>query len=304
MATATLTKVSVTLQRGTIATGTLVACITSSKGGTPLAEDSLAVASIPVEPNIQVFDFDFSLTVTQGMGYYLELRWDDAPAYGSDPNYARIGVIGKVGGVNLSTWSFNVGSGLWVSNNAPLTVAVYFYGDLYLNYNEGGEDAYAILSETSPRRAISIVVPVITDPPNKATTPSPTDAHEGDKLSLAETTWVDGGGAASYNVYFGPTDDMELVGEGLTDPTLNLETGIILNYLTEYSWRVDSINEYGTTTGDVWTFTTLRFAPPLPTGVTIDDDGEPTGTPTGENAMIQVKRLVVAANNKIWYESI
>ncbi|KKM74654.1 hypothetical protein LCGC14_1398170 [marine sediment metagenome] len=46
------------------------------------------------------------------------------------------------------------------------------------------------------------------------------------------------------------------------------------------------------------------FSPPLPSGVTLDGDGNSTGTPTGENNMIVVKRLVVAANSKIWYEQI
>ena len=44
--------------------------------------------------------------------------------------------------------------------------------------------------------------------------------------------------------------------------------------------------------------------PPLPSGVTLDEDGNPTGTPTGENNMITIKRLVVAAKSKIFYEDI
>jgi len=71
-----------------------------------------------------------------------------------------------------------------------------------------------------------------------------------------------------------------------------------------YEWRIDSTNDNGTTTGDTWTFTSFTFEPPLPPGATVDEVGVQGGTPTGENAMIQVKRLVVAANNKIWYEDV
>lgn len=45
------------------------------------------------------------------------------------------------------------------------------------------------------------------------------------------------------------------------------------------------------------------FDPPLPSGVTLVD-GVPTGTPTGESNMITIRKLVAAADNKIWYEDI
>lgn len=46
------------------------------------------------------------------------------------------------------------------------------------------------------------------------------------------------------------------------------------------------------------------FSPPLPSGVTLDAEGNPTGDPTGENNVITLRRLIVAANNKIFYEDI
>jgi len=141
-------------------------------------------------------------------------------------------------------------------------------------------------------------------PPDKATTPAPEDAHTDDKLSLAQLSWVDGGSATSYDIYFGLPGAATLRSSGQAGVTFDLSSITPFDYYEDYEWRIDSINEYGTTMGDTWTFTTLRFYPPLPTGVTLDDDGDPTGDPTGENAMIQVKRLVVAANNKIWFESV
>jgi len=76
-----------------------------------------------------------------------------------------------------------------------------------------------------------------------------------------------------------------------------------LGYGTTYEWRVTATNEYGSTTSDTWSFTCLSYDPPLPTGVTLDGDGVPTGTPTGENNMMTVRRLVAAARNKIFYET-
>ena len=110
--------------------------------------------------------------------------------------------------------------------------------------------------------------------------------------------------AETYDIYFGPTGDLALISS--EQAGLSIEVPYALEYNTEYSWRVDATNEYGTTTGDVWSFTTLLFAPPLPDGITIDygeDPPVPTGTPTGENNMVTIKRLVGAANNLIFFET-
>ena len=92
--------------------------------------------------------------------------------------------------------------------------------------------------------------------------------------------------AETYNVYFGPTGDLAVISAGQAG--LSIVVPSILEYNTEYSWRVDAINVYGTTTGDTWSFTTLIFAPPLPTGM---------------NSMITLKRIVAAANDKVFYET-
>ncbi len=109
--------------------------------------------------------------------------------------------------------------------------------------------------------------------------------------------------AETYDISFGPTGDLSLI--SFDQAGLSIEVPYTLDYNIEYSWRVDATNEFGTTTGDVWSFTALLFAPPFPTGVTLDygeDPPVPTGTPTGVNNMVTLKRIVVAANDKIWYE--
>ncbi|KKK49220.1 hypothetical protein LCGC14_3137230, partial [marine sediment metagenome] len=100
--------------------------------------------------------------------------------------------------------------------------------------------------------------------------------------------------AETYDIYFGPTGDLSLI--SAEQAGLSIEVPYALEYNTEYSWRVDATNEFGTTTGDVWSFTAIVYAPPLPSGVTLDGDGNPTGTPTGLNNMVTLKRIVVATN--------
>ena len=105
----------------------------------------------------------------------------------------------------------------------------------------------------------------------------------------------------TYDVYFGPTGDLALI--SFDQAGLSIEAPYALEYNTEYSWRVDATNESGTTTGDVWSFTALVFAPPLPSGITLDGDGVPIGTPTGLNNMVTLKRLVTVSNDKVFYET-
>jgi len=148
-------------------------------------------------------------------------------------------------------------------------------------------------------------VPVL---PGKPTNPTPGD--EASDVTLHDTagTWESGGNTDSYNVYYGTLSGfLELVEEGVTDLSLDLVEGLFSVYGRISYWRVDAVNENGTTTGDEWYFTTMLFGPPLPPGVSIDYGEDPpvlTGTPTGESNMMTVRRLVAAANGKIWVEDI
>lgn len=68
-------------------------------------------------------------------------------------------------------------------------------------------------------------------------------------MSLSQTlTWIDGGGATSFNVWFNGV----FIGNQMGN---SYSTGVLLNSTT-YTWRIDSVNACGTTTGDSWIFTT------------------------------------------------
>lgn len=140
--------------------------------------------------------------------------------------------------------------------------------------------------------------------PGQATDPTPDIDASDVTLHSTTGTWVSGGNTDSYNVYYGTLSGfLSLVGN-----TVELSMALVEGQFSVYGrisyWRVDAVNTAGITPGVEWAFTTMLFAPPLPTGVTLDEDGEPTGTPTGENNMLTVKRLVAAANGKIWVEDI
>ncbi|GAG35990.1 unnamed protein product, partial [marine sediment metagenome] len=146
------------------------------------------------------------------------------------------------------------------------------------------------------------------DAPEKPINPKPTDAADDVVLDQETIIWENGGGATSYDVYYGDTSgSLSLVSDGQEALSYTIDgvtLGSPFDYLITRYWRIDAINDVGIITGDEWSFVSIAFDPPLPTGVTLDADGNPTGTPTGESGMMTVRRLVAAAYNKMWYESI
>ena len=108
----------------------------------------------------------------------------------------------------------------------------------------------------------------------------------------------------AYDIYFGLPGNLVLISEDQAG--LSVVVPFALEYNTVYNWRVDTDTGTEVITGDVWSFTCLLFAPPFPTGVTLDygeDPPVPTGTPTGVNNMVTLKRVVVAADDKVFYET-
>jgi len=176
---------------------------------------------------------------------------------------------------------------------------------------------------------VTVSIKAVAGAPTKATNPTPTNAADDVTLDQETITWEDGGGATSYNVYYGDTSGaLTLVSEGQAGLsfTVNGATlGSPYDYIVTRYWRIDSINATGTTTGDEWSFTTIRFTPPSPTywystfyyRLLVDGDGDlgdpppvgvedtdyviVAGPPSPDNTPC---RLVVAANNTIFYEDV
>ncbi|KKL61534.1 hypothetical protein LCGC14_2194350 [marine sediment metagenome] len=119
--------------------------------------------------------------------------------------------------------------------------------------------------------------------------------------------------ANTYNVYFGLPGNLIEIAEGQSG--LSIIVPYTLGYNIEYNWRVDTDTGSETITGDVWSFTALVYDPPFPSGITLKYEGDegypgdpgdgplPAGTATGVNNIATLKRIVAAANNKIFYET-
>jgi len=86
----------------------------------------------------------------------------------------------------------------------------------------------------------------------KATSPNPSNGATGVDLATY-LSWTAGSGATSHDVYFGTTNPPESHGNQ-TDTSYY--TGSMA-YHTTYYWRIDERNAGGTTTGDLWSFTTV-----------------------------------------------
>jgi len=103
----------------------------------------------------------------------------------------------------------------------------------------------------------------IAAPAIKPTNPTPAD--DGTYIDFSDLTlsWEDGGNTDTYNVYIGLEGDLQLVSsaqEGTSYETSAEELATIFGaYPTnsEIFWRVDAVNDVGTTTGDDWNFDPL-----------------------------------------------
>lgn len=117
--------------------------------------------------------------------------------------------------------------------------------------------------------------------PGLSVEPKPVDGSRVN-TTLDTLQWTSGNYSSNFDVYFGEVGNMALVAKGQTETSY---TGITVDPLQEYQWRIDSINNNGITTGTVWTFIGKELLlPPVPSA--------------------SVKRVVAAALNKIWYEDV
>jgi hypothetical protein len=94
-------------------------------------------------------------------------------------------------------------------------------------------------------------------PPAKAFRPMPWDGMTAVSTGVGLLSWVEGESASTvtHDVYFG-TDSTPDAGEFQGNQAGTTFAPGALSAGTTYYWRVDQVNAQGTTTGDVWSFTT------------------------------------------------
>jgi hypothetical protein len=94
--------------------------------------------------------------------------------------------------------------------------------------------------------------------PDQAGTPSPFNGNTNVATS-AVLSWSSASGATMYHVYFGTNQTDVTNGAMSVDQGEQASTSFNPGTMagsTQYFWRIDTINDAGTTTGVVWTFTT------------------------------------------------
>ena len=120
------------------------------------------------------------------------------------------------------------------------------------------------------------------DPPGPATGPSPSNGATGQGVDTS-LSWTAGSLAESHDVYFGTGNPLTAGNFQGNQPGTTFDPGP-LEYATTYFWRIDEVNDDGTTTGVTWQFTTEAepLDPPAPasnpspangaTGLGVDTD--------------------------------
>jgi hypothetical protein len=106
----------------------------------------------------------------------------------------------------------------------------------------------------------SFTTEALPPPPGQASSPNPGNGTTNVSI-YANLSWTAGSGSTSSDVYFG-TDSTPDSGEFLTNQTATtFNPGAMANDTTYY-WRIDEVNAGGTTTGNVWNFTTEQQTQP------------------------------------------
>lgn len=179
----------------------------------------------------------------------------DAPTYlgpmNGATNQATTGTL---------SWNTALGADHYIvrlgTTNPPPIVNNSFVGTSfgYAGLSAGTQYFWQIISENDFGTAdgniwsFTTAVPL----PGQASNPNPADGATNVAI-ITNLGWTAGANAASYEVFMGTSEP--LVSLGTTTNTSIDPPGNLLNSTT-YQWRVNSINETGTTTGATWSFTT------------------------------------------------
>lgn len=182
------------------------------------------------------------------------------------------------------------------------TVGGYAGGQWVLSTDEG-------VTWGSPSDFIDMAFSTYSESLSPATLDTPADVTTDYYLNsdwLAEFTWThdleNGFEGETHTIWFGPTgeDMVEQTDRSRYSILSNLwYCGTTLEYNTEYQWKVITVDGEDEAESETFTFTTITFLPPYASG---DDDGGEFGGEGGKNLMRTVRRLLVAAANKIYYE--
>ncbi len=109
--------------------------------------------------------------------------------------------------------------------------------------------------ESSASNGVTATPQAAPQPPGQASNPSPANGATSVNVD-ADLGWTAGSDATSHDVYFGQSSPGTFQGN---QAGTTFDPGTLANSTTYY-WRIDSVNAVGTTTGNVWSFTTAASA--------------------------------------------
>jgi hypothetical protein len=122
-------------------------------------------------------------------------------------------------------------------------------------YQVKARDKSANQNETAFSLSVSVTTPTASIP-EQATSPTPYDGEENVNRKEVLLSWSAGSGATSHDIYLGTSAELgptDFVGN---QTSTSYKPSVLRKGLTYY-WRIDELNSDGTTTGNVWSFTTL-----------------------------------------------
>ncbi|MDP8204511.1 MAG: S8 family serine peptidase [Candidatus Tenebribacter mawsonii] len=113
------------------------------------------------------------------------------------------------------------------------------------NFGSGRIDALASVN----------AVPTPNTPPNAAVSPNPADSAENIAVNT-NLSWMNGGGAASYEVFFGTDNPPTNIVNGEEVTTSSYDLTEVMEFNSTYYWNINAINDFGNAEGPIWSFTT------------------------------------------------
>jgi hypothetical protein len=191
------------------------------------------------------------------VGLYLTVITDSGDVFANVTAY-----VASTGTLTIDEWVDELGETADAPNIGDEYSGIIKNGNvgLFWNYlyNEETEEYYW---ESDSSIIALFEVFFATTLPEKPINPAPEDEEKKVAITTPNLTWESGAGTQpageTYDVYFGETSgSLELAEVGVATPTLEMPPAGYLDYSKNYYWRVDAVNEAGTTTGDEWTFDT------------------------------------------------
>ena len=255
--------------------------------GNYMADDFINDAAWNID-SIMFYSYQTSATSSTITGVYVQI-WDGSPMAGGTVVWGDLttNLLQRTGLSNIyraldtaptdcarrqqevvATIGTNLPAGqYWVqfgftgtASSGPWTPPVTITGQTNtgdaLQYTASSGAWAPALNGTFPNGAVFMVYGTAGAPvgPGQATNPTPADGAVDVDVD-ADLSWDNPAGATSIEVFFGPTGNMTSVYSGAPITTFDVGT---MDYLSDYSWKVNETDGTGTTIGATWSFSTMQ----------------------------------------------